>query len=283
MEHYFYLRETLRYAQSDRIAVHNNQHIVTLMNNGKASAITIFLSEGLQALLRRGLKGEEIQYRLQRRASIKDIVESLGIPHTEIGAVRVGNRTTDFGFIPEPGQRIQVSEITPPCDVTRPSKLRPAPLPTVRFMVDVNVGRLAALLRLTGFDTAYSNSLDDRHIAELAHGENRVVLTKGRALLKRSKIVFGRLVRAVLPEDQLTETLQFFGLAGPYSLFSRCLRCNRKLQPIAKEAIVHRLEPKTKKYFNTFKTCPDCNRIYWRGSHCDAMVTKLGSSRLRED
>ena len=245
--------------------------------------ITIALSEGLRELLRHGLIDDPIEYRLQRRASIKDIVESLGIPHTEIGAIRVDGRETDFGFITEPGQRIRVNEIKPPFDVTRPSKLRPAPLPAVRFIVDVNVGRLAALLRLTGFDTAYGNRLDDRHIAALAHDDNRVVLTKDRALLKRSKIVFGRLVRAVRPEDQLTETLQFFGLAGPYNLFSRCLRCNRKLTPVAKAAILHRLEPKTKKYFTSFKTCPDCNRIYWRGSHCDAMVAKLEKSGLRED
>jgi len=136
---------------------------------------------------------------------------------------------------------------------------------------------------LTGFDTAYSNSLDDGGIAELALGENRVVLTKDRALLKRGKIVFGRLVRAVLPEDQLTETLHFFGLACPYRLFTRCLRCNRILEPVAKEAILHRLEPKTKKYFNSFKTCPDCNRIYWRGSHCDAMAAKMERSGFNED
>lgn len=253
------------------------------MNHGKGSAITISLSEGLQDLLRHGLNGAEIEYRLARRASIKDIVESLGIPHTEVGAIRVDGRETDFGFIPESGQRIRVSEIATPFDVTRPARLRPEPIPTVRFVVDVNVGRLAALLRLTGFDTAYENRLRDKQIAELAHRESRIVLSKDRALMKRSKIVFGRLVRAVQPEDQLIETLQFFGLTGPYNLFSRCLQCNRKLQPVAKTAILHRLEPKTKLYFNTFKTCPECNRIYWRGSHCDAMAAKLEGFGLNED
>jgi hypothetical protein len=95
--------------------------------------------------------------------------------------------------------------------------------------------------------------------------------------------VFGRLVRAVQPEEQLIETLKFFGLTGPFRLFSRCLLCNQTLQPIAKAAIAHRLEPKTKRYFNTFKTCPECNRIYWRGSHCDAMAAKLKHAGLNED
>jgi len=244
--------------------------------------IEIVFSEGLRELRRHGLKCDSIDYRLERRASIKDIVESLGIPHTEVGAVRVGNQTTDFGFIPEPGQQIRVSEIAPPFDVTRPSQLRPVPLPTVRFVVDVNVGRLAALLRLAGFDTAYENGLRDEEIAERAHQEKRIVLSKDRALLKRNKIVFGRLVRAVQPDAQLVETVQFFGLNGPGKLFSRCLRCNRTLQPVAKAAILHQLEPRTKKYFNTFKTCPDCGRIYWRGSHCDAMAAKLKRAGLSE-
>lgn len=243
--------------------------------------ITIILSEGLKELLRKRARGK-IEYPLERRASIKDIIESLGIPHTEIGAIESGNRTQDFGFIPEPGQEVRVMEIEAPFEVTIPSLLRPEPLPLVRFIVDVNVGRLAALLRLTGFDAAYENGLRDREIAEMAHREQRIVLTKDRALLKRNKIVFGRLVRATHPEDQLLETLQFFGLTGPFDFFSRCLLCNQKLQSVAKAEVIHRLEPKTKKYFNTFKTCPGCDRIYWRGSHCDAMAARLKSAGFKD-
>jgi len=219
---------------------------------------------------------------MERRASIKDIVESLGVPHTEIGAIRADDHTQDFGFIPDPGQKIRVMEIEPPFEVTVPSLLRPEPLPSVRFVVDVNVGRLAAFLRLTGIDAAYENGLRDSEIAELASRDQRIVLTKDRALLKRSKIDYGRLVRATYPENQLLETLKFFGLTGPFDFFSRCLLCNQELQPVAKAAVIHRLEPKTKKYFNTFKTCPDCHRIYWRGSHCDAMAAKLEKAGLSE-
>jgi len=248
----------------------------------KKNVIAIEFSPGLQDLLRHGVKGAAVEYRLERRASIKDIIESLGIPHTEIGAIVVDGKERDFGCIPKPGETVQVSEITAPFDVTRPSLLRPAPLTAVKFVVDVNVGRLAALLRLTGFDAAYHNALGDRRIAGLAHRENRVVLSKDRALLKRSKIQFGRLVRAIHPEQQLVETLQFFGLTGPHRFFSRCLLCNQPLQSVAKAAIIHRLEPKTKKHFDTFKRCPDCDRIYWRGSHYDAMTARLRQAGLNE-
>lgn len=243
-------------------------------------SITIFLSEDLQPLLRKGGQNR-FQYQLQRRASIKDILESLGVPHTEIGAIQVADRTLDFGFVPEPGLEVRVTGIEAPFEVTIPSLLRPEPLPSVRFVVDVNVGRLAALLRLTGFDAAYENGMRDSEIADLASRDQRIVLTKDRALLKRSKIDYGRLVRAIHPEEQLLETLRFFGLTGPFDFFSRCLLCNRKLKPIAKTEILHRLEPKTKKYFNSFKTCPVCDRIYWRGSHCDAMAAKLDKAGLK--
>ena len=253
------------------------------MDNGiEKRSVTISVSRDLQDLLRHGHPGEPIEYPLERRASIKDVVESLGIPHTEVGEILTDGRAADFSCIPEAGQAIRISAITAPFDVTRPSLLRPDPLPAVRFVVDVNVGRLAALLRLTGFDAAYHNDLGDNRIADLAHRENRVVLSKDRTLLKRSKIQFGRLVRAIHPEQQLIETLRFFGLTGPYRLFSRCLLCNQPLQAVAKTEIIHRLEPKTKKYFDTFKHCPDCDRIYWRGSHCDAMTAKLKQAGLNE-
>jgi uncharacterized protein with PIN domain len=251
-----------------------------MQNGAENRIITIILSKGLQALLRAGFKNDPIEYELNRRASIKDIVESIGIPHTEIGSIRVKSQLMAFGFIPKPGQKIHVAEIDAPFDVTQPSLLRPDPIQAVRFIVDVNVGRLAALLRLAGFDTTYENGMDDAQIAALADTEKRIVLTRDRALLKRNQVLFGRLVRAVKPDEQLVEALHFFGLSGPFRLFSRCLLCNRPLEPVEKTAIVHRLEPKTKKYFDTFKTCPDCDRIYWRGSHYDAMAAKLKRSGL---
>ncbi len=246
----------------------------------KKPTLTIALSAGLQEILRAGRRRDLIDYPLERRASIKDIVESIGIPHTEIGDLRVDDRQVDFVFIPGPEQHVRVSEITPSFEVTRPSKLRPEPLPAVRFIVDVNVGRLASLLRLAGFDAAYEKELADADIADRALAEKRIVLTRDRALLKRSKITFGRLVRAVQPREQLVETLRFFGLTGPFRLFSRCMACNGVLAPVQKSAIVHRLEPKTKKYFNTFKNCPGCGRIYWHGSHCDAMAATLKHAGL---
>jgi len=94
-------------------------------------------------------------------------------------------------------------------------------------------------------------------------------------LLKRRQVAFGRYVRAVRPDDQLAEVLAFFGVDRPVAPFSRCLRCNVLLEPVAKVSINHRLEPKTRLYFDRFKICPACKRIFWQGSHHQRMVARL--------
>jgi uncharacterized protein with PIN domain len=47
--------------------------------------------------------------------------------------------------------------------------------------------------------------------------------------------------------------------------------CNGRIEPVAKEAVADRLEPKTKKYFDKFYRCPGCGKIYWEGSHVDKL------------
>ena len=229
----------------------------------------------LSMLLRVPHRAGEIFLPPHRRAAVKDMIEACGVPHTEVGGIQDGEAPVDFHHIPGDGALVSVAAPVPPLDVTRPTLLRPRTFQRIRFVVDVNVGKLASLLRMLGVDTCYRNSIDDAEIAAVAEHESRIVLTKDIALLKRKRIVFGRLVRARLPDRQLAEVVRFFGLTGPFMLLSRCLRCNTLLVPVAKAEVIHRLEPKTKKYFHRFTRCPDCERIYWRGSHHDEMVARL--------
>jgi len=165
-----------------------------------------------------------------------------------------------------------------PLDVTRPQPLRPA-LPAIRFLADANVGRLATLLRLLGFDTAYDRLLDDAAVVEQALCENRVILSRDHGLLKRKAVVWGRLIRDNDPEAQLGDVVRHFGLTPPYRPFSRCLRCNQPLTPVDKAEVLHLLQPKTKLYYQDFQRCAACGRIYWAGSHhgkMEAMVEAMG-------
>ncbi len=229
----------------------------------------------------------QIQVQLERRTSVKDLIEACGPPHTEIGGLSINDRPADFTRIVSPGDVIVAEPHLPPVDPFQPSLLRPAALKDIRFVVDVNVGKLAPMLRMLGFDTAYHWTWRDRAIAELADKEGRIVLSRDIGLLKRKRIVWARLIRGRRPEEQLPEVLDFFGLRGPFSLFSRCLRCNIPLEAVDKSEIIHRLEPKTKRFFHHFRICPSCQRLFWRGSHHEKMIkgieSILGPSRLNID
>ncbi|MCF6291224.1 MAG: Mut7-C ubiquitin/RNAse domain-containing protein [Desulfobacterales bacterium] len=239
--------------------------------------IQLLLHGDLNLLLRqRRLRAEKrLCLPLRRRTSIKDLLESLGIPHAEISRLEVNGREVSFAHIVEPGDRIAARPLTPPVDFSVATKLRPEPLGATRFLVDVNVGKLAPWLRMAGFDTGYHPGLADRDLAGLAVREERILLTRDSGLLKHKIVVFGHLIRARQPDEQLREVVQLFGLGSRIRPFSRCMRCNGQLQPVAREEVFDRLEPLTRKYYHTFTRCEECDRIYWPGSHRARMATLL--------
>lgn len=232
----------------------------------------------LNDLLRPPFRGmTRIDHELTRQASIKDIVESFGVPHTEIGCLTVDGRETPFFHSGSNDDRVEVYPLRPPVDVLSPTLLRPDTLTSIRFAVDVNVGRLAGLLRMAGIDTFYRNYISDPELVELAVREGRIVLTKDKNLLKRKDLVFGYLVRESCPEKQLAEVVHLFGLKKLLQPLSRCLRCNGLLRPVDKEQILDRLEPLTRKYYHLFSQCSECKHIYWPGSHLDKMLKVLNT------
>jgi len=248
------------------------------MKSGSANRsfkIKLVFSDELVCFLNEKPKSNEVFCEVTRKRSIKDIIESTGVPHTEVGEIVINGRDVDFYYIPKDHQVVNIIHAIPPFDVTAPTLLRRSPFPDIRFIVDVNVGKLAQLLKIIGINTLYSNSFSDREVANLAEMEKRIVLTKDRGLLKRSKVVFGRYIRSIQPHSQLMEVIHFYGLKGPFALFSRCLQCNVLLCHVEKQQIIHRLKPKTKKYYSLFFSCPKCGKIYWKGTHRDHIEKKL--------
>jgi uncharacterized protein with PIN domain/sulfur carrier protein ThiS len=238
--------------------------------------LTILFHGNLKGLLRGRPAGDGlVDHVLDRRASIKDVIESLGVPHPEIERLSVNGRPVSFDHIVEEGERAEVFPLTPPVDFSVPGVLRPAPLAEIRFAVDVNVGRLARLLRMAGFDTAYDRSLTDGDLAAISQCENRILLTRDADLLKRKQVVFGHLVREISPHRQLAEVIRLFGLEGRLEPFTRCMPCNGLLASVPKEEIEGRLEPLTRRYYDSFHRCTGCGRIYWPGSHKERMLTLL--------
>ncbi len=202
--------------------------------------------------------------------SVKDMIESLGVPHTEVDLILLNGTPVDFSCIVQDGDWVSVyPAFTSPA--VRPRHMLRTPLPEPRFVVDTHLGRLATYLRILGFDTLYDNNRNDRELSRISAQDNRILLTRDCGLLKRGEVVHGYFVRAKEPEQQVIEVLNRFDLFSAATPFRRCLRCNSMLNPVAKNAVLDRLPPKTREHYDEFRTCPSCNRVYWAGSHYDHM------------
>lgn len=234
----------------------------------------------LSQLLRSRWRGvDSIAQPFTRSASIKDVIEAFGPPHTEIGHILCDGQPVDFDWLIGPGQVYEIAPINPPWDISQATLLRPQPLPALRFLTDRTVGRLARYLRMAGFDTLHEPDLNDGEIMAALQREPRVLLTRNLDLLKRKPVVFGRAIRAVGPGTQLAEVLELFGINRINHGLTRCLVCNQPLEFVDKATILHRLEPLTIRYYNDFHICRTCDHIYWAGSHVDRMHELLERQR----
>ena len=184
------------------------------------------------------------------------LVESLGVPLTEVGALIVGGRAVAASY--RPADR-DVVEVRP---VHRPQRVPLAPL---RFVLDVHLGTLARRLRLVGVDCAYANDAGDDELIARANGERRVLLTQDRGLLRRRSLRLGGYVRGARPDQQLRDVLDRF--APPLAPWTRCTVCNGRLHPAARADVEEALQPGTRRTYEEFARCPGCGRVYWRGAH----------------
>jgi uncharacterized protein with PIN domain len=213
-----------------------------------------------------------------RRASVKDMIESLGVPHTEVELLLVNGNSVDFSHIVADGEYISAYPVFESLDIRPLLRLRAEPLRKTAFVLDTHLGRLARYLRLLGFDTRYRNDYSDDELAAISANRHRILLTRDRKLLHRSVITHGYFVRQTDPLLQTGEVLRRFDLYTDIRPLSRCIRCNGMLRTVAKEEVVHRLEPKTRRYYDAFRICRECRQIYWRGSHfrkMSALITAI--------
>ncbi len=216
-------------------------------------------------------------HRFDNRATVKDVVESLGVPHPEVDLLTVNGVPVDFSYHLQAGDRVGVFPLFASLDVEAISLVRPARLDEFRFVLDTHLGRLAAYLRLAGFDTLYGNDWDDQRLAGISSRERRILLTRDTALLKRSIVTYGYWLRETNPRRQLTEVSNRLGLVPRMHPFRRCLRCNSVIERVAKAAIADRLPSRTRARYDEFHRCPGCGGIYWKGSHYEWMRKLLGN------
>lgn len=234
--------------------------------------ITIHFHEELNELLPADQRNIAFNHELKETRSVKDLIESIGVPHTEIDIIIVNHESVNFEYLIKPNDSI---ELYPATRHTAPElennssliHCQPEPLAVARFVLDVHLGRLAAYLRMTGFDSLYRNDYDDPTLASISANEQRTLLTCDRQLLMRKQVTHGYFVRSRQPQQQLIEVLSRFDLFKNKKPFTHCMHCNGITRPVEKQEIEAQLLPKTKKYYNEFFQCEDCNKIYLKGGH----------------
>ncbi|MER7476974.1 Mut7-C RNAse domain-containing protein [Streptomyces sp. NPDC126510] len=190
-------------------------------------------------------------------SSLGHVVESLGVPLTEVGVLLVDGREVPFAHVPSAGESVTVRA------VARPQHVPGAPL---RFLLDVHLGTLARRLRLLGVDTAYeSTDIGDPALAARSAAEQRVMLSRDRGLLRRRELWAGAFVYSTRPEEQLRDVLERF---RPELLpWTRCTACNGMLRTVSKDEVADQLKHGTHATYDVFARCGACGRAYWKGAH----------------
>lgn len=215
------------------------------------------------------------------RTSVKDMIESLGIPHTEVDLILVNGKSVDFSYLLNDKDKISVYPVFESFDISEVQHLRSRPLREPKFVLDVHLGKLTRYMRMMGFDSIYKNNFENDELTRISLDDKRTILTRDRETLKRNEVTHGYWVRNENPEEQLKEIIERFDLKNLINEFTRCLECNTLLNEIEKENILDRLPQKVKEWHNEFFLCPQCSRIYWKGSHYEKMnklISKIKGS-----
>jgi len=199
--------------------------------------------------------------------SVKDTIEAIGVPHTEIDVILVDGRSVDFAHRLEGGERVAVYPVFERYDVSPLTRLRAAPLRVSRFIADVHLGSLARHLRLLGFDTAWERNLADATIVERAGDEKRIILTRDKGILKYGRVTHGYWVRATDPLQQIEEVVRALDLVNDIEPYTRCLECNEGIEPVKRRHVARFVPLQVFLVYRDFKRCRGCRRIYWKGSH----------------
>ena len=239
------------------------------------STLTIRFYEELNDFLEPEKRKVFYQIRFRYRPSVKHIIESQHIPHTEVDLILVNGVSVPFSYKVHDGDRISVYPVFESIDVSGATRVRAVPLRKPRFILDVHLGKLARYLRMCGFDSFYQNSLDDGEIVHHASQERRIILTRDRGLLQQREVRKGYWVRSQRPLLQLSVVIYRFVLQSSLSPFKYCMECNGTITKTSKTSLRGKIDSDIYLSYNEFHRCRKCGKIYWKGSHYDRMREML--------
>lgn len=218
-------------------------------------------------------------------ASVKDMIEALGVPHTEVDVILANGAPVDFAYLLEDGDRVSVYPPFATLEVPAGARLQPPPPAEPRFVLDAHLGRLGRYLRLLGFDSLHRNDYADATLAAIT-SEGRILLTRDLDLLKRRAVIHGYYVRATDPRLQVLEVARRFRLANQLRPFVRCMACNGMLEEVEAVEVAAEVPEGTRRYADDFRRCNGCGQVFWRGAHYPRLAQIVeevrGSGRAAE-
>ena len=204
--------------------------------------------------------------------SIKDLLEAIGVPHSEIDLILVNGESVGFDYKMRGGEKVSVYPVFESFDISSEVKLRSKSLRDPKFIADVNLGKLAKKLRILGFDTLFNNKYADKEIIKISLNEKRTILTRDIGLLKHNKVTHGYWIRNTDSFKQAEEVVERFQLENFIVPFCRCSLCNGIIQEVDKEIIKNSIPEKTLINHYIFSKCQICGKIYWKGSHYKKII-----------
>ena len=142
------------------------------------------------------------------------------------------------------------------------------------LLFDRMLGRLCRTMRLLGYDAELNREGESGRFFLNAEELSRVAVTRSRGLRDRPG------ARPIVLEseetmDQIVELFSKLGCKPDLAPFTRCLECNELLADEPPEAVRDEVPSYIMGNFDEFHRCPACRRVFWRGSHFEAMVRKI--------
>ena len=214
-----------------------------------------------------------VQRTLKEKTSVKDVIESCGVPHPEVDLILINRQSIDFNHTLTSDAEIAVFPVGTAPTQWADKRLQLTSISS--FIADGHLGRLTRNLRLLGFDIAYDQHADDRHLLSVMNRQNRALLTRDRRLLMHAMVKTGYYPRSQNADEQTIEVIRRFDLLESIAPFTRCLRCNESMREIPKADVIEKLEPLTKVYYEEFQRCTGCGQIYWAGSHFKKLQKRI--------
>lgn len=239
--------------------------------------VTIRFYEELNDFLPPASRKKDIDFEFKGRRSVKDLIESFGVPHVEVDLIMVNGGSVTFSHIVGDGDRISVYPVFERLDLGKVTRLRPEPLRDPRFVLDVHLRKLARRLRLMGFDVDYHPDRDDNVLAEIADRDGRILLSRDRQLMMRKIVSRGLYVRNTDPELQIVEVLERLDLRRLCRPFTRCIECNGLIGPVdpGPAGVMDLIPPGVRTWCAEYYRCGGCGKIYWKGSHYEKLMKRV--------